>query len=240
MIQVMFFEIIGHSHPNIVNKFYIGVLRFILCGWSFPSGLQNRSILLFGFACHIKDVLRLLCFLLNWTYATAHMHFKLLLRALFWPTCPLHHGRTLQMEMSVIKDMVLGKPAPLVSTFRLSYYTILNLMSRVEGQFTAEHVIRNSFHQFQYEKVSFRTSYRCLSWYILSILAIINFSYPFFSGIARSGAKDYIIGKWSYLTWFFWRGMLFLFILVHYTFYSSIDTDSTDTCPCIDWSCRIS
>ncbi|KAG2560631.1 hypothetical protein PVAP13_8KG080900 [Panicum virgatum] len=57
-----------------------------------------------------------------------------------------------KMEMSVIKDMVLGKPAPLVSTFRLSYYTILNLMSRVEGQFTAEHVIRNSFHQFQYEK----------------------------------------------------------------------------------------
>jgi len=56
------------------------------------------------------------------------------------------------MEMSVIKDMVLGKPAPLVSTFRLSYYTILNLLSRAEGQFTAEHVIRNSFHQFQYEK----------------------------------------------------------------------------------------
>ncbi|CAI9760569.1 unnamed protein product [Fraxinus pennsylvanica] len=48
--------------------------------------------------------------------------------------------------------MVLGKPAPLVSTFRLSYYSILNLMSRAEGQFTAEHVIRNSFHQFQYEK----------------------------------------------------------------------------------------
>uniref|UniRef100_A0A453AZU2 Uncharacterized protein n=1 Tax=Aegilops tauschii subsp. strangulata TaxID=200361 RepID=A0A453AZU2_AEGTS len=55
-------------------------------------------------------------------------------------------------EMSVIKDMVLGKPAPLISTFRLSYYTILNLLSRAEGQFTAEHVIRNSFHQFQYEK----------------------------------------------------------------------------------------
>lgn len=57
------------------------------------------------------------------------------------------------MEMGTIKDMVLGKPAPLVSTFRLSYYSILNLMSRAEGQFTAEHVIRNSFHQFQYEKV---------------------------------------------------------------------------------------
>jgi ATP-dependent RNA helicase DOB1 len=57
------------------------------------------------------------------------------------------------MEMNNLKDMVLGKPAPLVSTFRLSYYSILNLMSRAEGQFTAEHVIRNSFHQFQYEKV---------------------------------------------------------------------------------------
>lgn len=61
------------------------------------------------------------------------------------------------MEMNVLKDMVLGKPAPLVSTFRLSYYSILNLMSRAEGQFTAEHVIKNSFHQFQYEKVAFRT-----------------------------------------------------------------------------------
>lgn len=57
-----------------------------------------------------------------------------------------------KMEMNTLKDMVLGKPAPLVSTFRLSYYTILNLMSRAEGQFTAEHVIRYSFHQFQYEK----------------------------------------------------------------------------------------
>lgn len=57
-----------------------------------------------------------------------------------------------QMEMNTLRDMVLGKPAPLVSTFRLSYYSILNLLSRAEGQFTAEHVISNSFHQFQYEK----------------------------------------------------------------------------------------
>ncbi|KAJ9167383.1 hypothetical protein P3X46_022041 [Hevea brasiliensis] len=57
-----------------------------------------------------------------------------------------------RMEMNTLKDMVLGKPAPLVSTFRLSYYSILNLMRRAEGQFTAEHVIKNSFHQFQYEK----------------------------------------------------------------------------------------
>ncbi|KAL2614758.1 hypothetical protein AAZV13_08G025300 [Glycine max] len=46
-----------------------------------------------------------------------------------------------QMEMNNLKDMVLGKPAPLVSTFRLSYYSILNLMSRAEGQFTAEHAL---------------------------------------------------------------------------------------------------
>ncbi|CAN8259929.1 unnamed protein product [Cochlearia groenlandica] len=57
-----------------------------------------------------------------------------------------------QMEMNTLRDMMLGKPAPLLSTFRLSYYTILNLLSRAEGQFTAEHVIRHSFHQFQYEK----------------------------------------------------------------------------------------
>ncbi|XP_077238593.1 DExH-box ATP-dependent RNA helicase DExH10-like isoform X2 [Tasmannia lanceolata] len=57
-----------------------------------------------------------------------------------------------RIDMNTFKDMVLGKPAPLVSTFRLSYYSILNLMSRAEGQFTAEHVISNSFHQFQYEK----------------------------------------------------------------------------------------
>uniref|UniRef100_A0A7C9ESP4 RNA helicase n=1 Tax=Opuntia streptacantha TaxID=393608 RepID=A0A7C9ESP4_OPUST len=57
-----------------------------------------------------------------------------------------------QMEMNALREMMLGKPAPLVSTFRLSYYSILNLMCRAEGQFTAEHVIKNSFHQFQYEK----------------------------------------------------------------------------------------
>ncbi|RCV13588.1 hypothetical protein SETIT_2G357400v2 [Setaria italica] len=60
--------------------------------------------------------------------------------------------QTGKMEMSVIKDMVIGKLAPLVSTSRLSYCSILNLMNRVEGQFTSEHVTRNSFHQFQYEK----------------------------------------------------------------------------------------
>lgn len=72
-----------------------------------------------------------------------------------------------QMEMDVLKDMVLGKPAPLVSTFRLSYYSILNLLSRAEGQFTAEHVIKNSFHQFQYEKVWCRVLFVCLLTYFM-------------------------------------------------------------------------
>eukprot|EP00897_Mesotaenium_endlicherianum_P003950 jgi/Mesen1/3583/ME000020S03113 len=49
-------------------------------------------------------------------------------------------------------DMILGKPAPLESSFRLSYYTLLNLMSRAEGKFNIEHVIAHSFHQFQHEK----------------------------------------------------------------------------------------
>lgn len=65
----------------------------------------------------------------------------------------LHTVRLFQMEMDNLKDMVSGKPDPLVSSFRLTYYSILNLLSRTEGQFTAEHVIKNSFHQFQYEKV---------------------------------------------------------------------------------------
>ncbi|KAH7431683.1 hypothetical protein KP509_08G061100 [Ceratopteris richardii] len=57
-----------------------------------------------------------------------------------------------QMDMNTCKELVLGKPAPLVSTFRLSYFTLLNLMSRAEGQFDAEYVIKHSFHQFQHDK----------------------------------------------------------------------------------------
>jgi hypothetical protein len=60
---------------------------------------------------------------------------------------------TLQMEMKTCQEMILGTAAPLVSTFRLSYYSLLNLMSRAEGQFNSEHVIRHSFHQFQHDKV---------------------------------------------------------------------------------------
>ncbi|KAG0627922.1 hypothetical protein M758_2G238400 [Ceratodon purpureus] len=57
-----------------------------------------------------------------------------------------------QMEMKTCQEMMQGTAAPLVSTFRLSYYSLLNLMSRAEGQFNSEHVIRHSFHQFQHDK----------------------------------------------------------------------------------------
>jgi len=48
---------------------------------------------------------------------------------------------------------VTGKPNPLVSSFKLSYYTLLNLLRRVEGSgHDMEHVIRNSFQQYQFEQ----------------------------------------------------------------------------------------
>lgn len=48
---------------------------------------------------------------------------------------------------------VQGKPSPLLSSFRLSYYTLLNLMKRVEGgTHDLEYVIANSFQQFQQEQ----------------------------------------------------------------------------------------
>ena len=51
------------------------------------------------------------------------------------------------------RDIVKGKPNPLVSSFKLSYYTLLNLLRRVEGSgHDMEHVIRNSFQQYQFEQ----------------------------------------------------------------------------------------
>lgn len=68
------------------------------------------------------------------------------------------------MDVKTCQEMIQGKAAPLVSTFRLSYYTLLNLMSRAEGHFNVEHVIRNSFHQFQHNKVKI-APWICLYFY---------------------------------------------------------------------------
>jgi hypothetical protein len=100
------------------------------------------------------------------------------------------------MEMNTLKDMVLGKPAPLVSTFRLSYYSILNLMSRAEGQFTAEHVIRNSFHQFQYEKVSVKSLTSLCACPDIMKCSITHWSLSL-SGFTRHRGKGFKTGRGS-------------------------------------------
>ncbi len=46
-----------------------------------------------------------------------------------------------------------GKPSPLLSRFRLSYYTLLNILARSEGSGQdMEYVIARSFQQFQFER----------------------------------------------------------------------------------------
>ena len=51
------------------------------------------------------------------------------------------------------RAIVQGKPSPLLSSFKLSYYTLLNLMRRAEGSGRSmEYVIQRSFQQFQFER----------------------------------------------------------------------------------------
>ncbi|KAG1668857.1 hypothetical protein FOA52_004952 [Chlamydomonas sp. UWO 241] len=54
--------------------------------------------------------------------------------------------------VQVCRSMCSGKPAPMNSSFKLSYYTILNMLRRLEeGDKSMEFVIRQSFQQFQQE-----------------------------------------------------------------------------------------
>ena len=57
-----------------------------------------------------------------------------------------------RMEETAMKEMILGQPQPLSSEFKLSYYSILNLLKRATGTIDAEYVISRSFHQFQHAK----------------------------------------------------------------------------------------
>ena len=68
------------------------------------------------------------------------------------------------------KEIMMGKPCPLKSSFRLSYYTLLNLLQKVEGlkrasrrcvrdfclflgtQQSIDDIIRKSFNQFQHDR----------------------------------------------------------------------------------------
>ena len=57
------------------------------------------------------------------------------------------------LSESVCLSMVKGTSAPLLSSFKLTYYTLLNLLRRVEGTgHDMEFVISRSFSQFQHEK----------------------------------------------------------------------------------------
>jgi ATP-dependent RNA helicase DOB1 len=51
------------------------------------------------------------------------------------------------------RAIVTGKLLPLLSRFRLSYYTLLNILRRLEGSGQSmEYVIARSFQQFQFEQ----------------------------------------------------------------------------------------
>ncbi|GFR47000.1 hypothetical protein Agub_g8683, partial [Astrephomene gubernaculifera] len=58
-----------------------------------------------------------------------------------------------QLDEDTCRGIMQGKPSPLLSSFKLTYYTMLNMLRRLEGSDTGtmEHVIRNSFQQFQQE-----------------------------------------------------------------------------------------
>lgn len=57
-----------------------------------------------------------------------------------------------KMEKDSLLGMCMGQPQPLNSEFKLSYYSILNLLKRASGTVNAEYVIARSFHQFQHTR----------------------------------------------------------------------------------------
>ncbi|EFJ40622.1 hypothetical protein VOLCADRAFT_121704 [Volvox carteri f. nagariensis] len=58
-----------------------------------------------------------------------------------------------ELEEQTCRAIMQGKPSPLLSSFKLTYYTMLNMLRRLEGSDTGtmEYVIRHSFQQFQQE-----------------------------------------------------------------------------------------
>uniref|UniRef100_A0ABQ7GPW6 HUA enhancer 2 n=1 Tax=Dunaliella salina TaxID=3046 RepID=A0ABQ7GPW6_DUNSA len=60
---------------------------------------------------------------------------------------------TEDVDETAARAMCMGKPSPLLSSFRLSYYTMLNMLRRLEGgDSSMEYVIKHSFQQFQQER----------------------------------------------------------------------------------------
>lgn len=57
------------------------------------------------------------------------------------------------LDEETCRTMMTGGASPLLSSFKLTYYTLLNLLRRVEGSGKdMEYVIARSFSQFQHEK----------------------------------------------------------------------------------------
>ena len=56
-----------------------------------------------------------------------------------------------EMDIDICRDIVSGRPLPLESTFKLSYYTLLNTLKRADGVMNQAKIISMSFHQFQHE-----------------------------------------------------------------------------------------
>lgn len=58
-----------------------------------------------------------------------------------------------EMDEASCRDMIQGKAKPLLSQFKLSYYTLLNLIRRAEGTgMSIAEVISRSFSQYQHDR----------------------------------------------------------------------------------------
>ncbi|KAG2430053.1 hypothetical protein HXX76_010153 [Chlamydomonas incerta] len=57
------------------------------------------------------------------------------------------------LDEATVRGIMQGKPSPLISSFKLTYYTMLNMLRRLEGSEAGSmaYVIAHSFQQFQQE-----------------------------------------------------------------------------------------
>lgn len=55
------------------------------------------------------------------------------------------------MDEKVCSNIISGKPLPLLSNYKLTYYTLLNLLRRQDGTAEQEKTIERSFHQYQHQ-----------------------------------------------------------------------------------------